>query len=93
MEDYWRKNGAPPRDCARSVADSAKIFVYPPQRILSADALVTNFHLPRSSLMCLVAAFLSPGNADGVKMLKDLYRIAIDKKYDFYSYGDAMLIL
>ena len=43
--------------------------------------------------MCLVAAFLSPGNADGIEMLKGLYRLAIDRKYNFYSYGDAMLIL
>ena len=93
MEDYWRKNGAPGKDARAAAADSAKIFVHPPQRILSADALVTNFHLPRSSLMCLVAAFLSPGNADGIEMLKGLYRLAIDRKYNFYSYGDAMLIL
>ncbi|MEE9211476.1 MAG: tRNA preQ1(34) S-adenosylmethionine ribosyltransferase-isomerase QueA [Phycisphaeraceae bacterium] len=53
------------------------------------DALLTNFHLPRSTLLALVAAL--PGV--GIDQLKHWYRIAIDKQYRFYSYGDAMLIL
>ena len=53
------------------------------------DALMTNFHLPHSTLLALVAAL--PGV--GLERLKDWYRIAIEKEYRFYSYGDAMLIL
>ncbi len=53
------------------------------------DALMTNFHLPRSTLLALVAAL--PGV--GLDQLKDWYRLAIEQQYRFYSYGDAMLIL
>ncbi len=55
--------------------------------------MVDHFYLPRSTLMCLVAAFLCPESRDGVEKLKELYRLAIAEKYNFYSYGDAMLIL
>ncbi|MGN6368973.1 MAG: tRNA preQ1(34) S-adenosylmethionine ribosyltransferase-isomerase QueA [Phycisphaerae bacterium] len=54
------------------------------------DALITNFHLPRSTLMALVAAFLEP---HGLQKLKHLYTLAIENQYRFYSYGDAMLLL
>lgn len=53
------------------------------------DALMTNFHLPRSTLMALVASLLD----GGVERLKELYRIGVDEGYRFYSYGDAMLVL
>lgn len=92
MEDFARKNpaGFP---CDKPVADSAKLFVYPPQKIISAEAMITNFHLPRSTLMCLVAVFLKPSSSEGIEKLKEIYEIAIKKEYNFYSYGDAMLIL
>lgn len=77
----------------QAVADSAKLFVYPPQKIISAEAMITNFHLPRSTLMCLVAVFLKPSSSEGIEKLKEIYEIAIKKEYNFYSYGDAMLIL
>ena len=51
------------------------------------DGLITNFHLPKSSLLFLVAAFT------GLDVIKEVYASAIRKKYRFYSYGDAMLIL
>jgi S-adenosylmethionine:tRNA ribosyltransferase-isomerase len=51
------------------------------------DGLVTNFHLPRTSLLLLVGAFA------GEDLLKRAYAAAIDRRYRFYSYGDAMLIL
>ncbi len=92
MEDFCRKHtdgfstGSP-------IVDAASLFVYPPQKISSADAMITNFHLPRSTLMCLVAVFIGPESFDGVKKLKEIYQIAIEEKYNFYSYGDAMLIL
>lgn len=68
------------------------IFIHPPYRPKFVDALITNFHLPRSTLVILVAAFLSPGNAGGIKIFKNLYDKAIRRNYRFYSYGDAMLI-
>ena len=93
MEDFCRKNSEKTLDISRGFADAASLFVYPPQKIISADAMITNFHLPRSTLMCLVAAFISPGEQDGIEILKHIYSIAVEKEYNFYSYGDAMLIL
>jgi len=68
------------------------LFVYPPSRFRVVDALITNFHLPHSTLLMLVAAFCSPGREDGLRMLLNAYREAVRYKYMFYSYGDAMLI-
>lgn len=62
------------------------IFIYPPYAIQSIDALITNFHTPHSTLLMLVSAFA------GYETIMDAYRIAIRKRYRFYSYGDAMLI-
>lgn len=69
------------------------LFVYPPARFRMVDALLTNFHLPRSTLLMLVAAFCCPGKTDGVRFILDAYAEAVKMKYRFYSYGDAMLIL
>lgn len=96
MEDFSRKlaeRGGAPEKFEAPVFDSASLFVYPPQRIISADAMITNFHLPRSTLMCLVGSFIAPGSEDGIAILKSLYETAIKEEYNFYSYGDAMLIL
>ena len=68
------------------------IFLYPPCRFLAVDALITNFHLPKSTLLMLVAAFCSPGTTGGVNMILQAYQEAIRREYRFYSYGDAMLI-
>jgi S-adenosylmethionine:tRNA ribosyltransferase-isomerase len=68
------------------------VFIHPPYRFLGVDALITNFHLPRSTLLMLVAAFCQPGRTDGVRMILDAYAQAVRAKYRFYSYGDAMLI-
>ena len=72
---------------------STDLYIYPPAKFHGVDAMITNFHLPRSSLLCLVSAFLAPDSTDGVDRLKNLYNEAIKNKYKFYSYGDAMLIL
>jgi S-adenosylmethionine:tRNA ribosyltransferase-isomerase len=64
-----------------------RIFIHPPLRVRSADRLVTNFHLPRSTLLMLVAAFA------GYDLAMHAYQVAIEKEYRFYSYGDAMVIL
>lgn len=61
-------------------------FIYPGYRFRSVDALVTNFHLPRSSLLALVMAFA------GVDAVRAAYREAVEREYRFYSYGDAMFI-
>ena len=69
------------------------IFIYPPHDFRLTDALITNFHLPQSSLMMLVSAFTSPGSLDGLNIVKDLYQGAIAERYRFFSFGDAMMIL
>ena len=71
----------------------AKLFLYPPAQFQAVDHLITNFHLPKSTLLCLVAAFLDPNGTNGIEWLQKLYKEAVEKEYRFYSYGDAMLIL
>ncbi len=67
------------------------IFVYPPYDFKIADALITNFHVPRSSLMLLVDAMLEAKGAK--RRIKELYAIAMKENFRFYSFGDGMLIL
>ena len=64
-----------------------ELFVQPPFEFKRVDALLTNFHLPRSTLLALVMAFA------GVEQTRELYRLAIAERYRFYSFGDAMLLL
>jgi S-adenosylmethionine:tRNA ribosyltransferase-isomerase len=63
------------------------LFIYPPYEFRAVDALVTNFHLPHSTLLLLVGAFA------GIDLTRRAYRTAIAEGYRFYSYGDAMLIV
>jgi len=70
-----------------------RIFIYPPFRFRVADALITNFHLPCSTLLMLVSAFVAPGETSGRETILRAYATAIRERYRFFSYGDAMLIL
>jgi S-adenosylmethionine:tRNA ribosyltransferase-isomerase len=64
-----------------------ELFITPPFEFRRVDALLTNFHLPRSTLLALVMAFA------GIDEIRHLYALAVDERYRFYSFGDAMLIL
>lgn len=77
----------------KSAAGRTRIFIFPPYRFKVVDALVTNFHLPRSTLLMLVSAFAAPGEMRGRDLLLTTYAAAIRERYRFFSYGDAMLIL
>jgi len=74
-------------------AGKTRIFIHPPFQFQIVDALLTNFHLPRSTLLMLVSAFAAPGETQGREMILAAYTGAIRERYRFYSYGDAMLIL
>jgi S-adenosylmethionine:tRNA ribosyltransferase-isomerase len=65
----------------------SKLFVYPGYRWLAVDALLTNFHLPRSTLLAMVMSF------GGEDLVREAYRTAVKERYRFYSFGDAMLLL
>jgi S-adenosylmethionine:tRNA ribosyltransferase-isomerase len=67
-------------------AGETQIFIFPGYRISSIDALITNFHLPESTLLMLVCAFA------GRETMLEAYRHAVERRYRFFSYGDAMLI-
>tara|TARA_Y200000002_G_scaffold315376_1_gene273427 strand:- start:2579 stop:3598 length:1020 start_codon:yes stop_codon:yes gene_type:complete len=63
-----------------------KLFIYPGYKFKAVDKLITNFHLPKSSLLMLVSAFI------GHKNMKEIYKTAVSERYRFLSYGDAMLL-
>jgi S-adenosylmethionine:tRNA ribosyltransferase-isomerase len=67
-------------------ADTTSLFIYPGYAFKVVDAMITNFHLPKSTLLMLVSAFA------GVEQIQHCYQEAIHEKYRFYSFGDAMLI-
>lgn len=70
----------------KSTTEETNIFIYPPHEFKSCDALITNFHLPKSTLVMLVSAFSS------VDIIKEAYMHAQSKKYKFFSFGDAMFL-
>jgi S-adenosylmethionine:tRNA ribosyltransferase-isomerase len=69
------------------LAGRTSLFVTPGFEFHRVDHLLTNFHLPRSTLLALVMAFA------GVERTRELYRLAVEERYRFYSFGDAMLLL
>jgi S-adenosylmethionine:tRNA ribosyltransferase-isomerase len=71
----------------RPWSGETQLYIHPPYQFRAVNALMTNFHLPRSSLLLLVSAFT------GTELIRRAYRMAIEQGYRFYSYGDAMLIL
>jgi S-adenosylmethionine:tRNA ribosyltransferase-isomerase len=71
----------------RTMSGSTELFIKPGYKFKIVDAMITNFHLPKSTLLALVAAFA------GLENILAAYRHAIEKRYRFYSYGDAMLII
>ena len=75
------------RDAILPGSDWADLFILPGHRFRAVDAMVTNFHLPRSTLLMLVSAFA------GRERVLAAYREAIERRYRFYSFGDAMLIV
>jgi len=68
-------------------ANFTSLYIYPGYKFKRVDGLLTNFHLPQSSLFLLVCAFA------GTELIKKAYAHAIERRYFFYSYGDCMLIL
>ena len=68
------------------MCDDTGIFIYPGYRFKAVDALITNFHLPESTLIMLVSALSSR------EFILDVYREAVEKRYRFFSFGDAMFI-
>jgi S-adenosylmethionine:tRNA ribosyltransferase-isomerase len=70
-----------------TLSGRTELFITPGFEFRRVDALLTNFHLPRSTLLALVMAFA------GIEETRSLYRLAVDERYRFYSFGDAMLIL
>ena len=69
-----------------SAKGDTDIFIYPGFEFRLVDAMITNFHLPKSSLLMLVSAFI------GIEKMFQIYQYAIEEKYRFFSYGDAMLL-
>lgn len=72
------------------ISSKTELFIFPPYDFNIADGLITNFHVPKSSLMLLVDAFLESKNAR--RRILDLYKFAIAERFRFFSFGDAMLI-
>ena len=65
----------------------SRLFIYPGYGWRAVDVLLTNFHLPRSTLLAMVMSF------GGRELVREAYRVAVEERYRFYSFGDAMLLL
>ncbi|HTG43945.1 MAG TPA: tRNA preQ1(34) S-adenosylmethionine ribosyltransferase-isomerase QueA [Verrucomicrobiae bacterium] len=87
------ESAADPNGQVQAGEGETQIFIYPPYRFKVVDALLTNFHLPESTLLMLVSAFGEPGSIGGREFILQAYAEAVRERYRFFSYGDAMLIL
>jgi len=76
----------------KAQSGATRIFIHPPYHFQVADALLTNFHLPQSTLLMLVSAFAAPGETRGRELVLSTYAEAVRERYRFFSYGDAMFI-
>lgn len=81
-EDFWKLD-----EVNETLAGETDIFIYPPYEFKVVDGLITNFQFPRLPVLTMAAAFT------GVERLKEIYEEAVDKKYKFYSFGDALLFI
>ena len=81
-----RSGGVRPQDLVGAIAGETSLFILPGHRFRAVDRMVTNFHLPRSTLFMLVCAFA------GTERMRAAYAHAIASGYRFYSYGDACLL-
>jgi S-adenosylmethionine:tRNA ribosyltransferase-isomerase len=79
------KAGSP--DCVIPISGDTGIYILPGYEFRAVDAMITNFHLPKSTLIMMISAFTSR------EKILSIYQQAIDMKYRFFSFGDAMLIL
>ena len=70
-----------------SGAKDTSIFIYPGYKFKAVDGVITNFHLPESTLIMLVSAFI------GIDETLNMYKIAVKEKYRFFSFGDATLLI
>ncbi len=77
---------ASPKERVDPFEGPTSLFILPGYRFKTVDAMITNFHLPRSSLLMMISAFA------GQDLILDTYQKAIKRNYRFYSFGDAMLI-
>ena len=80
------ESAADPEGRLRETSGWTEIFIYPGYRFKVLDALITNFHLPQSTLIMLVSALAGREN------ILNAYRIAVEERYRFFSFGDAMFI-
>jgi len=99
--DPWAADAHCPWQRVAAFGGDVRLFIHPGYRFRAVDALITNFHLPRSSLLMLVSAFIANGMEGGAvddvdagrRLLMQVYEEAIREEYRFFSFGDAMLIL
>jgi len=80
VESFWQDGEM------QSGSKWTDLFIYPGFNFKVTDALLTNFHLPKSTLLMMISAF------GGLETIKKAYNIAVQEKYRFFSYGDAMFI-
>ena len=85
--EHLGKSGTGTRLLEEEQRGETDIFIYPPYQFRVIDGLLTNFHLPESTLIMLVSAFA------GRELVMEAYREAVRERYRFYSYGDCMLLV